>query len=95
MEVRDSLRAPAGEMQWVHLASAQADLMFARESEPVIASQRAVLFYLYSPALIALQAHLVECGVKVSSITYPDYMPKGEIRVDDPDGYCLLIGQAG
>ena len=63
--------------------------------EQVIASQQAVLFYFYSPALIALRAHLLECGVKVSPITYPDYMPKGEIRVDDPDGYCLLIGQAG
>jgi hypothetical protein len=54
-----------------------------------------VLFYLYSPDLIALRAHLQSSGVKVSPITYPDYMPKGEIRVDDPDGYCLLIGQAG
>ena len=25
--------------------------------------------------------------------TYPHYMPKGEIRVADPDGYILLIGQ--
>lgn len=25
--------------------------------------------------------------------TYPGYMEKGEIRVHDPDGYCLLIGQ--
>jgi hypothetical protein len=34
-------------------------------------------------------------GVKVSPIAYPSYMPKGEIQVDDPDGYTLLIGQAG
>jgi hypothetical protein len=31
--------------------------------------------------------------VTVSEVTYPPYMPKGEVRVDDPDGYCLLIGQ--
>jgi Glyoxalase/Bleomycin resistance protein/Dioxygenase superfamily len=95
MEVRGSLRTPSGELQWVHLGRDQADLMLARASDPVIASQQAVLFYLYSPDLIALRAHLQSSGVKVSSITYPDYMPKGEIRVDDPDGYCLLIGQAG
>jgi catechol 2,3-dioxygenase-like lactoylglutathione lyase family enzyme len=94
MEVRGSLRNPSGELQWVHLACDQAELMFARASEPVIASQQAVLFYLYSPDLIALRDHLLASGVKVSLITYPDYMPKGEIRVDDPDGYCLLIGQA-
>lgn len=29
----------------------------------------------------------------VFEATYPDYMPKGELRVADPDGYCLLIGQ--
>jgi hypothetical protein len=95
MEIRGSLRAPSGDLQWVHLASDQADIMFARASEPVIAGQQAVLFYLYSPDLIALREHLVASGVKVSPITYPDYMPKGEIRVEDPDGYVLLIGQAG
>jgi hypothetical protein len=95
MEIRGSLRNPAGKLQWVHLASEQADLMITRASEPVIASQQAVLFYLYSPDLIALREHLLTSGVKVSPITYPEYMPKGEIRVEDPDGYCLLIGQAG
>ena len=95
MEVRGSLRNASGELQWVHLACGHADLMFARASEPVISGQQAVLFYLYSPDLIGLRAHLQFSGVKVSSITYPDYMPKGEIRVDDLDGYCLLIGQAG
>jgi hypothetical protein len=94
MEKRGSLRNPAGELQWVHLACEQAHLMVTRASEPVIASQQAVLFYLYSPDLIALREHLLTSGVKVSPITYPEYMPKGEIRIDDPDGYCLLIGQA-
>lgn len=95
MEVRGSLRNPSGELQWVHLACEQADLMFSRASLPVIADQQAVLFYLYSPDLIALREHLLASGVEVSAITYPPYMPKGEIRVEDPDGYVLLIGQAG
>ncbi len=94
MEVRGSLRNPAGYLQWVHLGCSQAELMFARAAEPLIPSQEAVLFYLYSPDLIALREHLLASGVKVSPITYPHYMPKGEIRVDDPDGYTLLIGQA-
>lgn len=29
----------------------------------------------------------------VYEITYPAYMPEGELRMYDPDGYCLLIGQ--
>jgi len=27
--------------------------------------------------------------------TFPFYMPAGEIRVHDPDGYCILVGQLG
>jgi len=95
MEVRGSLRNPSGGLQWAHLGCEHADLMFSRASDPVIPSQQAVLFYLYSPDLIALRGHLMASGVKVSPITYPDYMPKGEIRVEDPDGYVLLVGQAG
>lgn len=95
MEVRGSLRNPAGALQWVHLACEQAELMFARADEPVVASQQAVLFYLYSPDLAALRDHLLANGVKVSEITYPEYMPKGEVCAADPDGYTLLIGQMG
>jgi catechol 2,3-dioxygenase-like lactoylglutathione lyase family enzyme len=95
MEVRGSLKTSGGELQWVHVACEQADLMFARASEPVVASQQAVLFYLYSPNLVALREYLISAGVRVSPITCPDYMPKGEVWVKDPDGYTLLIGQAG
>jgi Glyoxalase/Bleomycin resistance protein/Dioxygenase superfamily len=95
MEVRGSLKTSGGELQWAHVTCEQADLMFARASEAVIASQQAVLFYLYSPNLVGLREYQISAGVRVSSITYPDYMPKGEIRVEDPDGYTLLIGQAG
>jgi hypothetical protein len=35
---------------------------------------------------------LIALGVRISSVTYPDYMPKGEVRVEDPDGYTLPIG---
>lgn len=28
-------------------------------------------------------------------ITRPDYMPAGEMRLHDPDGYCILVGQLG
>ena len=95
LEIRGSLRNSSGDLQWVCLACEGAVVMFTRANEPVIASQQAVLFYLYSPDLIALREHLLASGVKVSGISYPEYMPKGEICVDDPDGYCLLIGQIG
>lgn len=94
MEVRGSLRNSSGELQWVCLAYEQAELMFGRASEPIVPSQQAVLFYLYSPNLIVLRGHLIANGLKASAITYPEYMTKGEICLEDPDGFVLLIGQA-
>ena len=29
----------------------------------------------------------------VFDVTSPFYMSEGEIRVSDPDGYCILVGQ--
>jgi len=95
MELRASLKGSTNGLQWAHVACEGAHLMFARASEPVVARQQAVLFYLYTPDLVVLRDHLLTSGVRVSAITYPDYMPKGEVCVEDPDGYCLLIGQAG
>jgi hypothetical protein len=95
MEVRGSLKASTGDLHWAHIACGSAHLMLARASGPITASDQAVLFYLYSPNLIALRDHLITAGVTVSPITYPEYMPKGEVRLEDPDGYVLLIGQAG
>ena len=95
MEMRGSLRAPSGELQWVHLRCEQADVMLTRASEPVVAEQQAVLFYLYADQLLTLRERLIANHANVSDVTYPGYMPKGEIRVEDPDGYVLLIGQAG
>jgi hypothetical protein len=76
MEIRGSLRNASGGLQWVHLSCDQADLMLSRASEPVVAGKQAVLFYLYSPDLIALREHLMANGVKASAITYPE--PKSQ-----------------
>ena len=32
-------------------------------------------------------------GVEVGDITHPFYMPAGELRVIDPDGYVVLVGR--
>lgn len=48
MEVRGNLRSPSGELQWVHLNCGNVDLMFTHASEPIVANQQAVLFYLYT-----------------------------------------------
>lgn len=53
-----------------------------------------MLVYLYAPDVAAYRAELITRVVTVSLITHPPYMPEGEFRIDDPDGYCLLVGQS-
>ncbi len=67
--------------------------MVALADAAVDPSQQAVLFYCWSPDIEALQADLREAGIVVGEIEYPFYMPGGEFRVVDPDGYVLLVGQ--
>jgi hypothetical protein len=52
-----------------------------------------VLFYLYADDLRALRDSLLASGVEAGTIAYPEYLPAGECRVLDPDGYVLMIAQ--
>jgi catechol 2,3-dioxygenase-like lactoylglutathione lyase family enzyme len=95
LELRNTFKNLQGKLVWAHVQCEGAELMFSQASDPVVPSQQAVLFYLYSPDLVALREHLLTHGLKVLPISYPQHMPKGETRVEDPDGYALLIGQVG
>ena len=92
--VMDELKGEDGRPFWTHIKAGTGSLMFALASESVDPDQQAVLFYLYCEDVAALRNRLLEANVEVSEITFPPYMQEGEIRVEDPDGYTLLIGQA-
>ena len=68
--------------------------MIARSSRPVNADAQDVLFYLYAGDLPGLRQTLIEQGLSVGDIGYPDYLPKGEFQMHDPDGYTLMIAQS-
>ncbi|HKF51063.1 MAG TPA: hypothetical protein VKB26_02025 [Candidatus Acidoferrales bacterium] len=70
------------------------NLMLARSSRPLNPEAQDVLFYLYATDLVGLRNALIAQGLKPGSITYPEYLPKGEFQIGDPDGYCLMIAQA-
>lgn len=44
-----------------------------------------------SPEENTRHMHPMPC---VFNATYPPYMPEGEVRIHDPDGYCVLVGQS-
>jgi catechol 2,3-dioxygenase-like lactoylglutathione lyase family enzyme len=96
-------RVPAsGQMAWAWLYSPNApdwkrgaNLMLARADGPVDPHVQAILFYLYATDLKALRDTLIARGVEAGEIKYPAYLPQGEFRVVDPDGYVLMIAQSG
>lgn len=78
---------------WAWLESEKANLMVGLADEPVDASQQAILFYLYFDDIKQTRRALVECGHSPGEIKYPFYMPGGECRLEDPDGYVLMLAQ--
>ena len=84
---------PHGRLAWVWMEHEGARIMLTLAGEPVVPGQQAVLFYLYSPDLAGLRAHLLANGVAAGEIVDGTPGPREEMRVFDPDGYVLMIAQ--
>lgn len=78
---------------WAWLESEKADLMVGLADAPVDRSQQAILFYLYFDDIKQAHAALSRLGHAPGEIEYPFYMPGGECRLEDPDGYVLMLAQ--
>ncbi len=48
---------------------------------------KTILFYVYARDLESLRRELLAKGLNASEISYPEYLPEGEFRLQDPDGY--------
>ena len=93
---------PTGPMHWAWLYAPDAEdwkrgpnLMLTRSEHVIDSHAQQVLFYLYATDLVSIRSRLLETGVKAGEISYPEYLPEGEFRIEDPDGYCLMVAQAG
>ena len=91
----------AGPMHWAWLYAPKAadwkrgpNLMLTRSGRTIDANAQEVLFYLYAEDLKSLRSTLLAKGVDAGEISYPDYLPNGEFRLQDPDGYTLMIAQS-
>ena len=78
---------------WAWLQSEKADLMVGLAEDPVDPAKQAVLFYLYFDDIQATRDTLVGLGHAPGAICHPFYMPGGECRLLDPDGYVLMLAQ--
>ena len=70
-----------------------ANLMLVRSSKPVSPNAQ-MPFYFYAHDLAALRNELLARGAGVGEIEFPEYLPKGECRVLDPDGSVLMLAQS-
>ena len=89
-----------GNLVWAFIASpsddpreAGARLMLARADGPFDAASQAVLFYCWTADVQGLHDELTAAGMEVGGVEHPFYMPAGEFRAIDPDGYVVLVGQ--
>lgn len=80
---------------WARLHCDGGALMFVRAERPMDPSAQGIMLYMYTPDLIGLREHLLANGVDVPSISYPHYMPSGEINIADPDGFRVAVGHWG
>jgi hypothetical protein len=92
-EVRDTYRVD-GRLHWAALESGRAQLMLELASAPIDPHQQAILFYLYTEDLDGLRDHLVANGVAAGPIVDGSPGPERELRLSDPDGYCLMIAES-
>jgi hypothetical protein len=91
-EVKNTF-SPDGEPEpsWAYLLSDRAQIMVAKATEPVVPSQQAVLFYVYCDDVPAMRERLIAGGIEAGPIASPFYAPRGEFRIQDPDGYVLMV----
>ncbi len=85
--------SPEGQEEpgWAWLDGGQVHLMLGQAEEPAVPSQQGVLFCLYCSDVAAMRTVLVQKGVSAGEITFPFYAPHGEFRIEDPDGYVLMV----
>ncbi len=67
--------------------------MVTRSDGAIDPDTQKLVLYLYATNLAAMREELVRAGQSPGPIRYPDYLPKGELQLADPDGYRLMVAQ--
>lgn len=79
---------------WAFLAGRDgARIMLALADAPIDHREQAVLLHLYTDDLASLRDHLVGHGIAAGEIFDGTPAPKRQLRLDDPDGYVLMIAE--
>jgi catechol 2,3-dioxygenase-like lactoylglutathione lyase family enzyme len=89
-----------GTMGWAWLYTPEspdwrrgANLMLSCANREGDLANPGTLYYLYAANLVSLREELIAAGLEPGPIKYPDYLPKGEFKIQDPDGHTLMLAQ--
>jgi len=79
---------------WSALYQGDLSVLLAFTRPPLEIAPLPLLFYFFCDDLDAVVAALGTAGVEVTRTGHPPHAPGGEVKVLDPDGNTILIGQA-
>jgi len=85
-----------GKIVWALLQSPDgaAQFMLAHSARPMNPGAQDMMFYLYAENVEQYREELKAKGFAVGPMNYPFYSPRGEFRLEDPDGWTLFIAHA-
>ena len=85
-----------GKLVWCELETqdGHAQLMLAQSGRPMNPGAQDMLFYLYVENVEQYREELKEKELAVGPMNYPFHSPRGEFRLEDPDGWSLFIAHA-
>lgn len=99
LQIGNAVPRGDGPKQWAWLYAPAApdwkrgpNLMLTRTSGE--ARPRDVTLYLYASDLQAIRSHMLGNGLTPSEISYPEYLPDGELCLQDPDGHTVMVAQS-
>jgi uncharacterized glyoxalase superfamily protein PhnB len=68
-----------------------AQIMLTHTGRPLNLGAQEVMFYLYVADMPAYREQVIDRGIEVGELTYPFWSPKGEFRINDPDGWTWMV----
>jgi catechol 2,3-dioxygenase-like lactoylglutathione lyase family enzyme len=78
---------------WSALHQGDLSVLLAYTRPPLEIAPLPLMFYFFCHDLDAIVAGLGTAGVEVTRTGHPPHAPGGEVKVLDPDGNTILIGQ--
>ena len=84
---------PEGKLCWAWMEKGKARIMLSLTGRPPNPGAQDVMFYFYVPRVAEYRDGLIARKLKVGELRYPFYSPKGEFRIDDPDGFTLMVAE--